>query len=232
MSDLIITIDGPAASGKSSVSRELARKLNWKWVSTGAFYRGLAYVAMREGLLKQNGVGLTFDTQALTKLAHSELWEVRLDDDQTRVFYRGQDITSEIHAEENGTRASSVSQDSAVRLALLDNQRNCARNVPGLVAEGRDCGTVVFPKALLKIYLTASQEERALRRAKEQGLDVNDIQSQQVARDQRDSSRAAAPLQIPPNARVMDSGGMNLSQVVETIYSWAQEALAQSVKSF
>lgn len=232
MTNKIITIDGPAASGKSSVSRELARKLNWKWVSTGAFYRGLAYVAMREGLLKQNGVGLTFDTQALTKLAQSKVWEVRLDEDQTRVFYKGQDITAEIHAEENGTRASSVSQDSAVRLALLDNQRNCARDVAGLVAEGRDCGTVVFPNALLKIYLTASQEERAIRRAKEQGVDVKAIQSQQVARDQRDSSRAAAPLQIPPNAKVVDSGGMNLSEVVQTVYSWAQEALAQSVKSF
>jgi cytidylate kinase len=221
----VITIDGPSASGKSSVSRELARRLKWRWVSTGAFYRGLAYVALREGT-KNN------DTQGLVQLAHArDIWEVRLEPEQTRVFYKNQDVTKEVHAEDNGTRASLVSQVPEVRQALLKNQRDCA-TAPGLVAEGRDCGTIVFPQALLKIYLTASQEERASRRAREQGLNLQETQQKQTARDQQDSSRAAAPMQVPPGAKVIDSGGMDLQQVVETIYSWATEAMARSVKSF
>ncbi len=215
----VITIDGPAASGKSSVSRLLAAKLGWKWVSTGAFYRGLAYVALKEGFTPH-------DTQELVDLTKSDVWEVRMDDDQTRVFYKNKDITVHILAEENGQRASQVSQIHEVRAALLQNQRDCAKGVKGLVAEGRDCGTVVFPQAVLKIYLTASQEERAARRAKEQGLNVEITQNQQTKRDQQDSSRSAAPLQIPPQARVVDSNGMELSEVVERIHLWAKEALS------
>lgn len=221
----LITIDGPAASGKSSVSRELARRFGWKWVSTGMFYRGLAYVAMMEGVAST-------DSAQLVRLAHSGVWSVRLDDDQTRVFYKKDDVTIEILSEENGTRASQVSQIPEVRQALLENQRDCAVGVPGLVAEGRDCGTVVFPHAMLKIYLTASQAERAARRAREQGLDVQQTQNSQEKRDQQDSSRAAAPLQAAADAKLVDSNGMALSEVVEKIYSWATQAMAQSVKSF
>lgn len=221
----VITIDGPAASGKSSVSRELARLLGWKWLSTGAFYRGLAYVAMRENISDS-------DVEGLVKLAHSGVWSVRMDDDRTRVFYGTEDVTAEILTEENGLRASKVSQIAQVRAALLEGQRDCAIGVPGLVAEGRDCGTIVFPNALLKIYLTASQEERALRRAKEQGLSVEETQSQQKVRDKQDSGRRAAPLAIPENAKVVDSNGLALAQVVEKIHGWASEAMAQGVKSF
>lgn len=221
MTAKIITIDGPAASGKSSVSRELAKRLNWKWVSTGAFYRGLAFVAMKEKIQAADAAGLA-------KLAGSKVWSVRLDEDQTRVFYKEKDVTAEILSEENGTRASQISQIPEVRQALLQNQRDCARGVAGLVAEGRDCGTVVFPDALLKLYLTASQEERALRRAKEQGLDLTHTQAQQQKRDHQDSSRAAAPLQIPENARVVDSNGLELRQVVDKIHGWVIDAMAKS----
>lgn len=148
-----------------------------------------------------------------------------MDEDQTRVFWRDQDVSVEAHSEDNGTRASQISQIPEVRDALLENQRACARNVAGLVAEGRDCGTVVFPKALLKVYLTASQEERAMRRSREQGLNFEQTQSQQKVRDHQDSSRAAAPLQIPLHARVVDSNGLQLSQVVDRIHSWVEEAL-------
>lgn len=217
----VITIDGPSASGKSSVSRELARKLGWKWVSTGAFYRGLAFVALQEKVAYDQ-------VEKLVALTRSPIWQVRMDDDQTRVFYKKVDVTQQILAEDNANRASQVSRISEVRSALLQNQRDCALNVPGLVAEGRDCGTIVFPDAVLKVYLTASQEERALRRAKEQGLNVETIQNQQEKRDQQDSSRAAAPLTIPADARVVDSGGMDLKMVVERIYSWAREILAKA----
>lgn len=225
MTPNLITIDGPSASGKSSVSRELARRLGYKWVSTGAFYRGLAFVAMKEGIEPS-------DTDKLVRLAANPVWSVRMDDDQTRVFYNNQDVTLEILSEESGTRASKISQNPKVREALLQNQRDAARNVPGLVAEGRDCGTVVFPQALLKVFLTASQEERAARRAREHGLDLQHTQDSQTKRDHQDSSRAAAPLQIPENARVMNSNGMQLSEVVDQIHGWVKEALAQSVKSF
>ncbi len=221
----VITIDGPSASGKSTVSRELARRLGWNWVSTGAFYRGLAFVAFREG------ISLT-DVEKLVELSHSPIWKVRMDPDQTRVFYRDQDVTTEIHAEENALRASQVSQIPEVRKALLKNQRDAATSGAGLVAEGRDCGTVVFPQAVLKVYLTASQQERALRRAREQGLDVQTTLTAQEKRDHQDSQRSAAPLQVPPEAKIVDSNGMDISQVVERIHGWALEALAQSVKSF
>ena len=207
----IIAIDGPSASGKSSVSRELARRLGWKWVSTGAFYRGLAYVAMKENVDPA-------DVSRMVALASDSLWKVRLDDDQTRVFWRERDITAEVHSEDNGSRASVVSQIPEVRKALLESQRRCAEGVPGLVAEGRDIGTVVFPEAPLKIYLTASQEERARRRSTEQGLSFEQTHSQQIQRDRQDSSRAAAPLQVSPGAHVVDSGGLDLKGVVDVIH--------------
>jgi cytidylate kinase len=222
----IITIDGPAASGKSSLSRELAKRLGWKWVSTGAFYRALAFVAY------QQKIDLS-DAAALVHLAQQrELWSVRMDPDATRTIVRGQDVTQEIQSEDNGTRASQLSKIPEVRQALLKNQRDCALQVPGLIAEGRDCGTVVFPQAILKVYLTASQQERAARRAREQGLDVVQTQTQQVVRDQQDSSRTAAPLQVPADAKVIDSNGIGLNEVVKMVHQWATEALARSVKSF
>lgn len=225
MTPNLITIDGPSASGKSSVSRELARRLGWKWLSTGAFYRGLAYVAMKEGVEPE-------DTTSLVLVARSPVWSVRMDEDQTRVLYNNQDVTLQILSEENGSRASKVSQIHEVREALLKNQRDCAVGVPGLVAEGRDCGTVVFPQAMLKVYLTANSEVRAQRRAKEQGLNLEHTQNQQKIRDHQDSSRAAAPLQIPPNARVVDSNGLQLHEVVDTIHQWVQEAMTTRVKTF
>ncbi len=129
MNPKVISIDGPSASGKSSVSRELARRLGWKWVSTGAFYRGLAFVAMKEGIDSS-------ETERLVRLAADPVWEVRMDDDQTRVFYKRKDVTLDILSEENGSRASRVSQNPEVRHALLQNQRDCAQSVVGLVAEG------------------------------------------------------------------------------------------------
>ncbi len=217
----IITIDGPAASGKSSVSRALAARLGWKWVSTGAFYRGLAYVALKEG------VDMT-DTAALVKLTSSSVWEVRMEDDQTRVFYKGADVTVHILSEDNGSRASVISQNPEVRKALLQNQRDCAQGVTGLVAEGRDCGTVVFPQATLKVFLTASQEERALRRATQQGLNLQQTQDQQRQRDLQDANRAAAPMQVPAGARVVDSNGLQLSDVVDQIHGWVLDAIKET----
>lgn len=206
----VITIDGPAASGKSSVSREIARRKGWNWVSTGAFYRGLAYVAQK---LKVD----IHDEDKLVQLAHDPIWSVKMTTDLTQVLFREKDVTEEVGQEEVGSIASVVSQFPRVRKALLQSQRDCATIEPGLVAEGRDCGTVVFPKAQLKIYLTASSEDRAQRRAQEQGHAVEHTMALQIERDSRDTERKAAPLQIPDDAKVLDTTLLSLVQVVDEV---------------
>ena len=140
----IITIDGPAASGKSSVSREVSRRLGWNWLSSGAFYRGLAYVALQEKCASD-------DVEQLVKLAKSDIWRVEMAADDTYVYYRGQDVTEKIKLEKIGSMASLISPNPEVRKVLLAGQRACAGQ-SGLVAEGRDCGSVVFPQAPLKMF--------------------------------------------------------------------------------
>lgn len=207
----VITIDGPAASGKTSVSRELAKKLGYGWVSTGAFYRGLGYVALK------TGIDLN-DELALAQLAHSNIWSVQMSDEKTHVFFQGADVTSEISHEDVGSIASRVSHFPRVRQALLEGQRLCVKNVEkGLVAEGRDCGTVVFPDADLKVYLTANQENRAERRAKELGLSKADMVAAQSVRDQQDSSRKSAPLAVAEDALVVDATFISIEEVVQQI---------------
>ena len=214
----VITIDGPAASGKTSVSRELARRLGWNWVSTGAFYRGLGYVADRLRCDLDN-------EKALSELAKSNRWSVEMTTDSTRVFLGDEDVTDQIFQEHVGTIASKISQLPKVREALLQPQRDCQSETLGLVAEGRDCGTIVFPQADVKIYLTARQEDRALRRAKESGASAEEIQKAQVVRDQQDSSRKVAPLQVPENSFVVDASTLNFQQVVDLIENHVQEKL-------
>jgi cytidylate kinase len=206
----VVTIDGPAASGKSSVSREVARRLGWTWVSTGAFYRGLAYVAW------QKSVDLT-DESALERLAQSNDWSVRMTDSCTQVFMGENDVTNEIGREEVGSLASKVSSFPKVRRALLDAQRQCAVGVPGLVAEGRDCGTVVFPQAEVKIFLTARAEDRAARRAKDEGRDLDQLIDQQKRRDAQDASRKAAPMQASADSLTIDTTTSGLMEVVEMV---------------
>lgn len=206
----VVTIDGPAASGKTSVSRELARRLGWHWVSTGAFYRGLAYVAQRTNANLEN-------EKELAELSKSKVWRVEMAESKTRVYFGDEDVTDEIGREDVGNVASKISHFPKVRQALLDGQRDCSQRTEGLVAEGRDCGTVVFPTAEVKIYLTARSESRAERRAKEQGLSAEALIEEQNRRDHQDSTRKAAPLQIPENAHVVDTTTMNFEQVVAEV---------------
>lgn len=208
----VITIDGPAASGKSTVSRELARRLKWNWVSTGAFYRGLAFVAREKGLDFA-------DEESIASIANSSDWSVQLTPERTEVVYCGHKVTDDIAQDSVGLLASQVSKYKKVREKLLKNQRDCKEIGPGLVAEGRDCGTVVFPDANLKIYLTADQAQRAERRAKELGVSVDEMQASQKQRDEADSKRKNAPMQIPENAIVIDTTDMTLDQVVKFIES-------------
>lgn len=206
----VITIDGPAASGKSSVSRELAKKFNIPWVSTGAFYRGLAYAALRKE------IALT-DKEALSELALSTEWKVVMTPEKTVVWFGLEEVTNEISQENVGNFASQISHYPEVRSSLLDLQRACALGVNGLVAEGRDCGTVVFPKAESKIYLTARSDSRAQRRAQELGLDEKTTADLQRQRDQQDSTRKVAPMQAADDALIVDTSELSLEEVVDVI---------------
>ncbi len=210
----VITIDGPAASGKSSVSRELSKKLGIPWVSTGAFYRGLAYVAQQMKTNLDNPI-------ALSELCFSKMWKIVLTTEKTQVWFDGQDVTEKIAHEDVGNIASRISHFPEVRQSLLDHQRNCALENSGLIAEGRDCGTVVFPRAEAKIYLTARSEDRASRRAQELGLDKDILERQQKQRDIQDSTRKVAPMQIPQDALVVDTSQLNLEEVVQKAYQYA-----------
>lgn len=214
----VVTIDGPAASGKSSVSRELARRLGWQWVSTGAFYRGLAFAAL------QLQIDLD-DVESLSKLTANPIWQVKLELDRTHVYFNNEDVTDQIGHEDVGNFASRVSHYPDVRKALLQAQRDCSLGDKGLIAEGRDCGTVVFPQAAAKVYLTANSEHRAARRAAELGLDQQDMVKAQKERDHQDSTRKAAPMAVPEGAIVIDATDLNLEQVVDKVYSFVKEKI-------
>jgi cytidylate kinase len=200
------------------VSRELAARMGWSWVSTGAFYRGLAYVAQKTG----TAVG---DEIALVKLAGSEIWRVEKSPENTKVVFQDEDVTEYIYKEEVGVAASKLSSLPEVRKALLEAQRKMATKDGWLIAEGRDCGTVVFPEAPLKVYLTARSEARAQRRASEQGASVEETQKAQAERDKQDSTRKAAPMQIPDSAHVIDTSALNLQQVVDEVQRLAETSI-------
>ena len=213
----VVTIDGPAASGKSSVSRGLAEKLGWSWISTGAFYRGLAFIA-------QNNQTPLNSEEELAVLSKDPSWEIRPSRKITRCFFNGQDITNQIYTEDIGSMASQISVFPKVRENLLAAQRGCLIEDDGLIendgliAEGRDCGTVVFPQALIKFFLTAESSQRAIRRAKEDGGDIETTLNAQIARDAKDSHRTSAPLRIPEEAHVINTSTMDLDEVINLVH--------------
>ena len=207
----IITVDGPAASGKSALSQALSKKTGWSWLSTGIFYRGLAFMALAK---KQK------EEKAIAHLIHKEDWSVRLQKTHTNFIYKGEDITDRVYTEEVDDFASTLARLPLVRKALLAYQRASFKpNKPGLVAEGRDCGTVVFPTAPLKIYLTADPELRAKRRARQRGsLPVMNVMALQKKRDEQDISRADSPLCQPEGAFIIDTGTLPFEEMVEKAY--------------
>lgn len=209
---VVVTIDGPAASGKSSVSRELAKRHGWAWVSTGTFYRGIAWAG--------NFAGLNLDDEnSMVGLVKSDRWSVKLTGDQTLFLFDGTDRTEDIGKESVGALASKISSYPLVRLALLQAQRDCVIGVPGLIAEGRDCGSVVFPGAQVKVFLTARAEDRAQRRALEEGRSLESMISEQTQRDHQDASRKTAPMRAPDGSHMIDTSGLSLSEVVAAIDS-------------
>lgn len=220
----IITIDGPSGSGKGTVSRLIADRLGWRLLDSGALYRLVAHAGQAQGLDADDAPGHARLAQHL---------DVRFGlgpDGQERIWLGGEEVSASIRTERAGEGASRVAAMPAVREALLERQRAFA-GPPGLVADGRDMGTVVFPSARLKIYLTASAEERARRRhkqLKQKGLDANlaALSLEIAERDRRDASRPIAPLRPAEDAVIVDSTAMPIAAVVERVLELAAERLA------
>ncbi|ABE49196.1 (d)CMP kinase [Methylobacillus flagellatus] len=211
----VIAIDGPSASGKGTVAQRVAKALGYHYLDSGAIYRIAALAALRRGISWQ-------DEAALAKLAQ-ELDICFLDDE---IYLDGEIITEAVRTEEISRGASEVAVHPALRRALLNLQQSF-RKAPGLVADGRDMATVVFPDAQTKIFLTASAEVRAERRYKqliEKGIHANlaEILQDLQTRDARDSQRAVAPLQKSESARLLETSDLSIDQAVEAILDYSR----------
>jgi cytidylate kinase len=201
---MVIAIDGPAGAGKSSVARAVAERLGFTYLDTGAMYRAVALAA-----------GERDDAAAVAEAAEIEVGE--------RVLLDGRDVTAEIRTPEVSANASRVAADPGVRAALVRKQQEIVR-AGDWVAEGRDIGSVVAPDAAVKVFLTASPEERARRRAAELQADPEQILREQQERDRRDASAERTVLEPAPDAVPLDTTGLSLDEVVEQIESLALEA--------
>lgn len=219
----VITIDGPSGAGKGTVARLVAEKLGWELLDSGAIYRVLAIAIAHHGLSTDDEEGL------VPVAAHLDVQFTISDEGDGRVILEGEDVTNSIRTEEVGALASKVAAFPRVREALLRRQR-AFRVSPGLIADGRDMGTVVFKDAPVKVFLTASAEERAQRRfrqLKDKGFDVkigrllDDIR----LRDERDTNREVAPLVPAEDALVIDSTELSIDEVVGKILALANEKL-------
>jgi cytidylate kinase len=214
----VLTIDGPSGSGKGTIARRVASALGWHLLDSGALYR---LVALDAG---HNGVDLD-DIGGLARLAENLDAEfLTAADGGEKIMLRGVDVTAEVRAEETGIGASTVAVLPAVRDALMARQR-AFRQAPGLVADGRDMGTQVFADAALKVFLTASADERAKRRhkqLKDKGIDVSlaAVSRDIVDRDRRDSERSVAPLKPAEDARILDSSGKPIEEVTQIVLDW------------
>jgi cytidylate kinase len=210
----VITIDGPAGSGKSTIARLLAAQLGFTYLDTGAIYRAVALLADEKGISPDDG-------KSLADLAGGLDLELHGAHSGTRVIAGGRDISAEIRTEKISMMASRISAVPEVRKALLPVQRSFARK-GGVVCEGRDMGTVVFPDAELKIYLDADVAERARRRRLELelrgvGADLKTIKEEMERRDKQDMERAAAPLKVPEGAVIIDTTGLSIQEVTGAI---------------
>jgi cytidylate kinase len=214
----VITIDGPSGSGKGTVAGLLAKQLGWNLLDSGALYRLLAFAA------GNHGVDLTNEESLKLLAAHLDVQFIASGNGQgQRIILEGEEVTDLIRNEQIGAGASQVASLPAVRDALLQRQQ-AFQEMPGLIADGRDMGTVVFPDAPLKVFLTASAEERARRRylqLKAKGDDVNlaSLLDEIQARDERDTQRAVAPLKPAADAIVLDSTELSIEKVLDRILS-------------
>lgn len=224
---MIIAIDGPAASGKSTVAKTVAERLGLHYLDTGAMYRAVALAAL------ERGIGLD-DEDALTALGRS--LEIRFEYEPgacvpTRVLADGRDVTAGIRAPAVDAAVSAVARVAGVRDAMVGLQRRTAADAGDAVVEGRDIGTVVFPSAEVKVFLTASPEERARRRHDDRrraghGSGVSEVLEELARRDALDSARETSPLAVAEDAVVLDTTGLTADEVAARVVSLAEEAVA------
>ncbi len=211
----VLTIDGPSGSGKGTISRAVAQRLGWHYLDSGAIYRAVGQEAAWEG------IDLSDPDAVAACAARTEIRFVNEGAGEPHVLVNGKDATRALHTESAGAVASAIAAYPSVRAALVDLQLRF-RQKPGLVADGRDMGTVIFPDAPYKVFLTASAAERARRRykqLKDKGVSVNldSLLHEIAARDERDAGRAVAPLKPADDAVILDSTGMPITEVIERV---------------
>jgi len=216
----IVTIDGPSSSGKGTISRLVAVRVGWNLLDSGALYRLVALAGLQRNVDPD-------DVAEHVSIARTMKVVFAAQEGEEQVLLDGRDVTREIRNEQAGAGASRVAAWPAVRTALLDRQRAFA-TPPGLVADGRDMGTVIFPGAQLKVFLTASAEERAQRRHKQliekgSAASLAALSREIAERDLRDSTRQVAPLKPAPDAQLLDSTGLSIDAVVERVLSLGRE---------
>lgn len=221
-SRFIVAIDGLAGSGKSTSAKLVAERLNFLYIDTGAMYRAVTYLAMKNDILN--------DHEKVAKLAESCTIKLDFVNGMTKIQVDGVDITDEIRSQEVNANVSEISKIAGVRQAMVKKQRQMASEYPGVIMEGRDIGTVVFPDADVKIYLTATIDERSVRRAKEyaeQGkiIPVPEIKENLAQRDRIDSTRAISPLLKADDAVEVDTSNTTIEEQVEIILEEVQKKL-------
>ncbi len=219
MKKIVVAIDGPAGAGKSTIAKLAAEKLGYAYIDTGAMYRSVAWRFLQ--------TGAAFDEAFISKLACTMVIDFKPEAKLNRVFVDGTEVTEAIRTPEVTAIVSRVAAIGAVREAMVEQQRRMG-TVGGVLMDGRDIGTVVFPDAQLKIFLTASVEERARRRYKEmqqkgQQVELAQLAADIAARDKADSERAIGPLRQAEDAILLDTSDMDISQVTEKILQLVQE---------
>lgn len=219
---LVVAIDGPAGSGKSTSAKLVAHKLGFLYIDTGAMYRAITFLAIKNNVLQNN--------DAIIELAKNSGLDLEFTNGETHVSANGFDITDKIRTQEVNLNVSDISKIEGVRKALVDRQRELAKKNIGVVMEGRDIGTVVFPNADVKIFLTASIDQRAIRRTKEyeeKGVHISleEIKTNIQQRDTIDSTRDVSPLVKAPDAIVIDTSNISIKEQVDVILNLVQQVV-------